>query len=551
MAEAASFKLGDLKALTYDSTHDIFYFSDAHKNKDYTNINSLKLKQDGTIQIKTIIQLNDRNINIEDLVYDFNDDILFYSDRDNERIMKINFDRSNIENVTAMDEIFISTNGKPSGLELDACKRNLYFTVTSDEPTINVISIKEKNSKPICKGKHHQPIAIALDQSNDRIYIADKSSNIYFINSFTKDGEDFKVELKSNYRTPRSLAVDHENVYYLDGRKHELRKLPKHGPAKNSSEFVMTFVNDPMDVVVRSNFVDAMKVDLSSCDVTEGRLKELRNAIERIRMEDKLSCIAIPSKVSCLHGGTYDEDSSRCVCKDLRYDGELCEIDLCYNFCMNGGECSMKEDFLTSRLIPKCSCTNGYTGDRCEIDVCSNFCLNSGRCISIKQKPTCECTKDYFGKRCENEHQNFVTQPVDVQMVASSEHTTTIDMRTTSDEDEVVLKVNETSRNPQFTKCPIHVNLTYIICAICLTLSLLFFLIILLIIRRFHKPMRPRIRKKFVVHKNIEPMTYRPTTEQCEVIIEDCCNMNICDTVLMTLIIFFLQYFHYFFFFFF
>jgi len=33
-----------------------------------------------------------------------------------------------------------------------------------------------------------------------------------------------------------------------------------------------------------------------------------------------------------------------------------------------------------------------------------------------------------------------------------------------------------------------------------------------------------------VVTKNVTPLTCRPTTEQCEITIEDCCNMNICDT---------------------
>lgn len=79
---------------------------------------------------------------------------------------------------------------------------------------------------------------------------------------------------------------------------------------------------------------------------------------------------------------------------------------------------------------------------------------------------------------------------------------------------------------------------TYVIIAVCITISLLIFLAILVVIKKINRPMRPKIRKKYVVHKNIEPLTYRPTTEQCEVIIEDCCNMNICETVSRRLIFF-------------
>lgn len=45
---------------------------------------------------------------------------------------------------------------------------------------------------------------------------------------------------------------------------------------------------------------------------------------------------------------------------------------------------------------------------------------------------------------------------------------------------------------------------------------------------------RPRIRKRFVVSKGgITPLTSRPQLpdNQCEITIENCCNMNICETV--------------------
>lgn len=141
VAEAASGKLGELKALTYDTTHDVFYFSDTLSNKQ-TNINTLKLKSDGSVKIKTLIQLTDPSLLMLDLVYDFNDDALFYSDRDNRRIMRVNFDRKSPDNITANEVLFLETDGEPFGLELDACKRNLYYTMKSGESNINVVSIK-------------------------------------------------------------------------------------------------------------------------------------------------------------------------------------------------------------------------------------------------------------------------------------------------------------------------------------------------------------------------------------------------------------------------
>lgn len=44
---------------------------------------------------------------------------------------------------------------------------------------------------------------------------------------------------------------------------------------------------------------------------------------------------------------------------------------------------------------------------------------------------------------------------------------------------------------------------------------------------------RPRIKKRIIVNKNVTPLTYRPQQpiEQCEITIENCCNMNVCETV--------------------
>jgi len=43
---------------------------------------------------------------------------------------------------------------------------------------------------------------------------------------------------------------------------------------------------------------------------------------------------------------------------------------------------------------------------------------------------------------------------------------------------------------------------------------------------------RPRIKRHYVVSKGVTPLTSRPQVpDQCEITIENCCNMNICETV--------------------
>lgn len=47
-------------------------------------------------------------------------------------------------------------------------------------------------------------------------------------------------------------------------------------------------------------------------------------------------------------------------------------------------------------------CDSGYTGERCDMELCLNYCLNDGQCsVSPKGKPTCTCSDKYEGRRCE------------------------------------------------------------------------------------------------------------------------------------------------------
>ncbi|XP_058462843.1 protein cueball-like [Malaya genurostris] len=59
-------------------------------------------------------------------------------------------------------------------------------------------------------------------------------------------------------------------------------------------------------------------------------------------------------------------------------------------------------------------------------------------------------------------------------------------------------------------------------------LAFLIFLIILWLVRRFYEEGRPRITKRFKVTNHTQ-IASRPAT-QCEITIENCCNMNVCET---------------------
>lgn len=525
-----------MKAITYDPVNDVFYFSD--RNHPQTSVFSLKLREDTTFLTTPLVPRSENEV-IEDLVYDVHDKALYWSDSGNKKIVKLLFDRS--KNLKLQKETFLNVTGNISGLEIDSCQRNLYYTlVTSSSPSINVVSLDKTNREPVSFGSenHIKPVAIAMDHQLRRLYVADiKKYKSYSIDSISANGTEFRTEIDQTFKTPRSIAVDAEFVYYVEGSDHELRRFAKSSDKKTSEAF-KKLPYDPSDIIVRSNFV--VDLDPATCKVPAIKIKQVKEEIEVAALKKETS-----SKM-CLHGGSLDRTTSSCMCME-NFDGDFCEINLCYNFCLNGGDCSMNRNEKLQRLEPTCSCKRGFIGEHCEVDVCSNYCLNDGKCsVGNSKKPKCGCNEKFSGARCENvkaettpmliESREGATKDIEVSSSTSStivpDSSEQHEIETHHELPENLIKNAENDLLHDVRQCPQNnVNFTYVILAVCITISLLIFLIILVVIRKINRPMRPKIRKKYVVHKNIEPLTYRPTTEQCEVIIEDCCNMNICETV--------------------
>lgn len=530
-----------IKSITYDPVDDVFYFTD--REHPQTSIFKLKVRDDTTFLAMPFVSREGNEV-IEDLVYDFHEKALYWSDSGNNKIVKLQIDSSK-GNLKLQKETFLNVTEGLSGLEIDSCQRNLYFTtVTGGNPSVNVVSLDKKGAKPVSFGSenHYQPVAIAMDHQKRRLYVADvRNYNSYSIDSLNANGTDFRTEIEKTYKTPRSIAVDRDFVYYVEGNDHEIRKFVKSDNKKTSQVF-KTMSLDPTDIIVRSNFI--VDLDPANCKLPASSIKKVQKEIEQKAQKKEET-----SKM-CLHGGSLDKTTSSCMCLE-NFDGDFCEINLCYNFCLNGGECSMNRNEISQKLEPTCSCKRGFSGDHCEADVCTNYCLNDGKCsLGANKKPRCGCSGIFSGIRCEIS--KTVTLPMLIE--ANKKFEGNEEATTTRIEEAPTTKVPESTKrrdinvqnvtpdsfvqnsvddvHKEVFECPRDsLNLTYIIVAACITVSLLTFLAILFVIKKINRPLRPKIRKKYVVHKNLEPLTYRPTTEQCEVIIEDCCNMNICETV--------------------
>lgn len=80
--------------------------------------------------------------------------------------------------------------------------------------------------------------------------------------------------------------------------------------------------------------------------------------------------------------------------------------DPCQNYCFHG-ECKV-----TTLNIPVCHCQQNFTGDRCEVNVCYNYCLNDGICsISRFEALKCQCPPGFLGSRCQRPEPEATTLP--------------------------------------------------------------------------------------------------------------------------------------------
>ena len=89
----------------------------------------------------------------------------------------------------------------------------------------------------------------------------------------------------------------------------------------------------------------------------------------------------------------------------------ICEdTNQCFEYCMNGGTCSIDPN--TGNRNEICECPLGYIGRRCQaksrtLPCDSNPCVNGATCMELEDGMSkifrCSCTSGYRGTRCEND----------------------------------------------------------------------------------------------------------------------------------------------------
>ncbi|XP_026745540.1 protein cueball-like, partial [Trichoplusia ni] len=501
----------DLTALAYDAVHNMLLFVD--KQSDNASIFSFNL---GTKKYRSLVRRRSDE-NIQDLTFDPVEGKLFWTDTNERSIFWISMKPGSKNNdygnllIKMDDEI-------PRAIAVDSCRGYIYWTnINVTKPTIERARLDGTNREVVIDTNIYMPVSLAIDQQTKQIYWADDKEGIHYsIETADLDGKNRRTLMVGTHHQPYALTVSKDSIYWVDWGYRSVWQLPKNPPMYSEPEEIKAFNNElPFGVVANYQIEDQ----------THGN-PECENLSSLSQNNSVINdTFYIPTDVGlfCVHGIKVS-GKPLCNCT-VGYTGERCDISVCQNYCFQG-DCS-----LTSDGQPTCNCNNGYSGNRCEVNVCTGYCLNNGICsLNEKSQPTCQCLGgDHEGERCQtlivltttteappktetnqscncSDSQIINYQPMTLSPEAYPNSETIIEGCSSWDP----------VRDPVIVVLGILCGLLCLACAVLITKNLQ--------LRR-----RPRIKKRIIVNKNVTPMTARP--DQCEITIENCCNMNICETV--------------------
>ncbi|GLV44881.1 cueball [Carabus blaptoides fortunei] len=499
-----------LKGLAFDDIRHEFLVSDMDDMID--NIYKVPLKK--SAEASPIVK--DLPDDVKYLAVDPVDDVLYWSDSANNRIMSISLNEPD-----AQPEPFMKFDHEsPQGIAIDSCRRKIYWA-SSNYPssTIKRADLNGTNVETIARRNIFLPSGITIDHGARRIYWADHGEgNYYKIESAKLDGSDRKIVYQDRYGTPVGLSVNDEYLYFTDEDNNMLFGLSKIdftlGP-----KIRRKFPKTPRGLVSKHH--DYM--NMPEC-------QEVTDIIQEYHAESTTEFfVEVKESLKCLNYGQLTATGCKCL---NGYSGSRCEIDSCHNFCYIG-ECRV-----SSHGYPSCNCPVGFTGERCQQELCKDYCMHNGICkVDSSNKLSCDCPTGYSGQKCEKldtpqppcscEGGVIIISSEDGKPMCSCNKTVSY-----QHEPDIVTAASVSELLTSETEVMKRLHDPIIMIFMFTTVLLLFVIVVMSVALYRMRNRRPRIKKRIIVNKNVTPLTCRPnsTTEQCEITIENCCNMNICET---------------------
>lgn len=567
-----------ISAFAYDEVKQKLYFSDL-KDPNFRLFSLDTNPHEEYHKVTKLLPKSDETAYITGLAFDHLDRKLYWTEKGTHSVYSVEIDKLGANDTRAHINVVaqVEEDHDLAALTIDECRRHLYWTNSFLKNSYIVRatmngSILNSHSEDV-----YQPKGISVDHYNNRVYWVEKK----YGRAFTIESANLEVGNQQTFLTgldkvPTHVSLNNQFLYWIDQEEGEVHETLKSNPKTSRTVYKG---NRPSAVIIRSCLLLEFQKNNPSCK------DAINQIIENVRRESAGEVLQADKPVqpkiemiTCLNNGILNHNTNSCICLP-EYQGIFCEIPICNNFCVHGecvvgvdsrpmckcnvefegercdrnkcdgrclnnGSCSFSETGETScdcrdnfsgprcetvlcttdycyngecfveEDTPKCKCSVGYRGERCEEYTCNNYCLNEGKCVlnNGTMLVECRCTVEYTGKRCEIPKRFCSLDNDNPELQRFCEG----------------IPVATNLVEPQVTYCKNYSNRTVVYASLACTGSLLILLIILLMVRRFYEEGRPRITKRFKVTNHTQ-MTSRPAT-QCEITIENCCNMNVCET---------------------
>ncbi|XP_014209044.1 protein cueball [Copidosoma floridanum] len=517
-------------AMAYDDDTYTLFLSDAG-NMEHSIV-SVDLTAAKNITAKPLLK-RDKDSQIQSMAFDGASRTLFWATE--KSIAKMKLPLNGPPGQPIVVRAFVTESLR--AIALDVCNRQLYWVNGNrSRQSIGRSQLDGSNAIIVANESLYETSSLAVDHWSGRLYWLDDEEGIHYkVEQSELDGSGRAILVHGNHHQPIHLGVDKERVYWTDYVSNAVWQIGKESRQGDAPRRFWSYLKtgeqaDLTTLLARDNLgsgVDcrAMKAELARRKLQQQKStesKSQRSRDELDRSEPSFSNLTTSSeqlrpKNECSGQGEFDKVIGTCRCKS-GFSGSRCEISPCHNYCL-AGECQVN-----SRGLPICSCGGSRSGSRCERDACDGYCLNNGQCLVENGKPSCEC-KYSSGARCE----------VTLEMAEICALFCMNRQFQMTGIDTASCRCSELNQTIQEVLGYDSFNCQIIVPLLSGFVGMLTIAVILLSFYVSRLKRRPRIKKRFVVNKTgITPLTSRPSpgtdSQQCEITIENCCNMNICET---------------------
>ncbi|KAG8227453.1 hypothetical protein J437_LFUL014342 [Ladona fulva] len=528
------------------------------------------------------------NDDIQGLAYDVVGKSLYWTDSNSKAIFWANASEGSVAH---SGKILHKLSGEqnPSGIVVDPCRRFVFWTNENHlSPSIERSNLDGTSRFIIVEMNLFRPVALALDMSGGgHIYWFDNSEGIHYkIEKSRLDGSERTLILRGQHHAPFAVAFTpasgkdkpatliwsdwiHDAIWQLPLDSKSPKKVYHFEDVSPMGLITMASLN-----TIHSNETEELlcpkEEELEAIAETTSVAPQAENSTEEKAVNDSTnsgcSDNLTRSRVYpdfCINGEPIVSKGRsggiKCECKP-GFTGLRCETSICHNYCVHGS-CGIQKKS-DGHWEPKCECRLGFLGQRCDYNPCNGYCLNGGRCrIQNDGSPRCTCPGSgqlVLGERCErrlgllekmcavrcSQEGLKITGFIPLESVNGEQDTEGPMCKCPSSPGKYIY-INESPRanisssedRGKFASSDSPFVLVLgVLCIILLAVS------VYLAVKVFSLRRLPRIKKRIIVSKGALPLAagrggpgspgnqVLGEQQQCEITIENCCNMNICET---------------------